>query len=153
MKNYLAVPSTFQVFVIGLIGCLCSFNVWAKHMIEVRYVEIPVADIHRAVKFYESVFDIKLERDVVDGYQMAHFPSSDSKVGADITLAQGDVYVPTKNGAIVYFSVESIDATILRAVSKGAEVLYPKKMVSPQLWVAEFQDSEGNRIALSQRDD
>ena len=122
-------------------------------MVEVRYIEIPVADIDRATAFYERVFETRLAREMVDGYAMAHFPSGDDKIGADVTLAQGDVYVPTRAGAIVYFHVADIDAAIARATSLGAQVLYEKKEVAPGTWVAEFEDSEGNRIALSERDD
>lgn len=120
-------------------------------MVEVRYLEIPVRDIDRAVAFYEAVFTVTLERVTVDGYAMAHFPTNEGQQGADVTLAQGDVYVPTKSGVIVYFSVASIDAVIARAKQRGSSVLYDKKEVAPGLWVAEFEDSEGNRIALSQR--
>jgi len=120
-------------------------------MVEVRYLEIPVADIDRAVAFYEAVFDLKLARATVDGYAMAHFPSPGGRLGADVTLAQGDVYVPSKAGAIVYFHIADIDAVMSRAVARGAATLYAKKEVAPGTWVAEFEDSEGNRIALSQR--
>ena len=120
-------------------------------MFGVRYLEIPVNDIDRAIAFYEFVFGIELERAVVDGYAMAHFPSLGDGGGADVTLAQGDVYVPSKAGAIVYFHVPDIDAVMSRATERGAAVLYAKKEVSEGTWVAEFEDSEGNRIALSQR--
>lgn len=122
-------------------------------MPEVRYLEIPVNDIDRAVAFYEAVFDVKLDRTTVDGYAMAHFPSLGERLGADVTLAKGDVYVPSKHGAIVYFHVADIDAVMSRATARGATVLYAKEEVKAGTWVAEFEDSEGNRIALSQRDD
>ncbi|HRK32327.1 MAG TPA: VOC family protein [Tepidisphaeraceae bacterium] len=122
-------------------------------MPEVRYLEIPVTDMDRAVAFYEAVFDIRLERVTVDGYAMAHFPSSRERVGANVTLAQGDVYVPSKHGAIVYFHLIDIDRVMSRATARGAAVLFAKKEVTPGTWVAEFEDSEGNRIALSQRDE
>lgn len=119
----------------------------------VRYLEIPVADMQRAVAFYEAVFDIKLDRTTVDGYSMAHFPTPGERPGADVTLAQGDVYVPSKHGAIVYFHVPDLDAVLSRATARGAAILYMKKEVMPGTWVAEFEDSEGNRIALSQRNE
>lgn len=119
-------------------------------MFEVRYLEIPVSDIERAVEFYEFVFGVELERVVVDGYEMAHFPALGDAKGAEVTLAQGDVYIPSKTGAIVYFHVPDIDAVMSRAAQRGAETLYAKKEVKPGTWIAEFEDSEGNRVALSQ---
>lgn len=115
---------------------------------EVRYLEIPVAEIERAVRFYQRAFEITLERDEVDGYQTARFPKA--QIGADVSLMQGDVYVPTKSGAIVYFHVASIEAVLKRVTLAGGQVLYPQKDIGVLGFVAEFEDSEGNRIALSQ---
>jgi hypothetical protein len=115
----------------------------------VTWFEIPVTDMDRAVRFHEAVFGHRLERREVDGYEMALFPSHDGAPGASGALAKGDVYVPSKSGPIVYFGVDDIDATLARAQAAGGRVLYPKKDVGAAGFVAEIEDSEGNRIALS----
>lgn len=135
--------------VVALLGCAAQKG--GNAVFEVRYLEIPVSNIERAVDFYEFVFGVELERVVVDGYEMAHFPTLGDGKGADVTLAQGDVYIPSKTGAIIYFHVPDIDAVMIRAAERGAETLYAKKEVAPGTWVAELEDSEGNRVALSQR--
>lgn len=58
--------------------------------------------------------------------------------------------MPGKTGPIRYFRVADVDAVLARAVTAGGRVLYPKKDIGPTGWVAEFEDSEGNRIALLQ---
>ena len=116
----------------------------------VSYFEIPVTDLDRAVEFYESVFELQLERATVDGYDMALFPSSSDAAGASGALAKGDVYGPSKEGAILYFSVDDIDPIIERAIARSGKVLYPKKSIGALGFVAEIEDSEGNRIALHQ---
>ena len=68
--------------------------------------------------------------------------------GASGALVRGDVYVPAKAGAIVYFRVAEIDPTLARARTLGANILYEKKAIGPAGFVAEVEDSEGNRIAL-----
>ena len=120
-------------------------------MFGVRYLEIPVLDLDRASAFYEAVFAVELERALVDGYAMAHFPPPADGVGAEVALAQGDVYVPAKAGPIVYFHVADIDVILARATERGATVLLAKKEALPGTWVAELEDSEGNRVGLSQR--
>lgn len=114
----------------------------------VGYFEIPVSDMTRAIAFYESVFALTLERQQIDGYDMALFPAGDGLPGASGALAKGDVYVPGKAGAVLYFSVDSIDAVLARAENAGAELLYAKKSLGELGFVAEIGDSEGNRIAL-----
>ncbi len=114
----------------------------------VTYFEIPVADMARAVRFYEAVFETDLERQQIDGYEMALFAFEPGAHGATGALAKGDVYVPAKTGPVVYFGVSDIDAVLARATANGGKILYPRKDVGAFGTVAEFEDSEGNRIAL-----
>ena len=86
----------------------------------------------------------------VDGYQMAFFESSDVSFGASGALVVGDVYRPSHQGCFLYFGVESIDETVARALEHGGSVLYPKKSNGDLGFVAEIEDTEGNRIALHQ---
>lgn len=116
----------------------------------VFHFEIPVSDMERAVGFYEAVLNVKLVRRNVDGYEMAFFPRADGKPGASGALALGNVYAPAKTGAIIYFDVSDIDQALGRAKVLGAAVLYPKKDIGPDGYVAEIEDSEGNRMAFSQ---
>jgi predicted enzyme related to lactoylglutathione lyase len=115
------------------------------------YFEIPVTDMDRAVQFYTSVFGVSLTREIVDGYDMALFPPAEDGWGASGALAKGDVYVPSKTGAILYFRVASIDDILARATAAGADILYSKKDIGDLGYVAEFEDSEGNRIALTEQ--
>ena len=116
----------------------------------VGYFEIPVSDLDRAVGFYRRVFGIEFTRETVDGYDMALFPEAEGARGATGALAKGDVYVPGKAGPILYFSVASIDTVLERLGELDGVVLYPKKSLGAQGFVAEIDDSEGNRIALHQ---
>jgi predicted enzyme related to lactoylglutathione lyase len=116
----------------------------------VFHFEIPVTDLERAVAFYEAVFGYAMSRQAVDGHPMAFFPRSDGAPGASGALAKGDVYKPSRAGAILYFDVPDIDAVLQRAQALGAEVLYPRTDIGEAGYVAEIEDSEGNRIALSQ---
>ncbi|MGP1397622.1 MAG: VOC family protein [Inquilinaceae bacterium] len=116
----------------------------------ISYIEIPVSDLNRAMAFYSAVFGFELERATIDGYEMALFPHAEGRPGASGALVKGDVYEPSKAGAIVYFSVADIDKALALATEHGAQVLYPKKDIGDQGFVAEIEDSEGNRIAVHQ---
>jgi uncharacterized protein len=146
---------TFLLTAVVLASCTASIAPPQKKQSEttmtnpVFHFEIPVTDMDRAVKFYEAVFATKLTRRQVDGYDMAFFPRADGKPGASGALAKGDVYVPSKAGAIIYFDVADIDETLRRAGQQGAKILYPKKDMGEGGFVAEIEDSEGNRIALN----
>jgi uncharacterized protein len=116
----------------------------------VVWFEIPVMNMKRAITFYEAILGIKLERQKIDGYEMAMFPFTDGAPGASGALAKGDVYKPSKTGPIVYFYVTDLDATLAKARQLKARILYAKKDIGTAGFVAEIQDSEGNRMALLQ---
>jgi uncharacterized protein len=115
----------------------------------VVYFEIPVKDIDRAIKFYKVVFSFDFEKENIDNNEMALFPFVDKNSGISGALAKGEVYKPTKDGVIIYFKTENIDETLKLATSSGGQILYPKTDNGIGL-VAEFEDTEGNRIALYQ---
>ena len=116
----------------------------------ISYVEIPVADLDRAVDFYSALFGHGFERATVDGYAMALFPTGEAGPGASAALVQGDIYRPTRDGAVVYHHVDDLDGTLRLAARLGADLLYPPKDLGPLGRVAEIEDSEGNRVALHQ---
>ncbi len=117
----------------------------------VSYFEIPVSDLERAIAFYQRVFGWEFERTVIDGHAMALFPETSGEGTITGALAHGESYVPSQDGARVYFAVADIDAVLAHVRELGGEILYPKTAVGEWGFVAEFADSEGNRIALSAR--
>jgi predicted enzyme related to lactoylglutathione lyase len=117
----------------------------------VGYFEIPVLDLERAVSFYSIVFDYEFIRDKVDELDMAFFPFDKNKDGITGALVQGQVYKPSLTGIFIYFNTEDIDSLMEKVVSNGGEELYPKTSVGQYGFVAEFKDSEGNRIALTEK--
>ncbi len=115
----------------------------------VVYFEIPVNDMDRAIKFYNAVFKFDFEKENIDNNEMALFPFADQKLGISGALAKGEIYKPTKDGVIIYFGTENIDEILKLATASGGQILYPKTDNGIG-FVAEFEDSEGNRIALFQ---
>ena len=114
----------------------------------VGYFEIPVTNLNRAITFYEYVFGFEFELAVIDGHEMALFPAIENADGITGALVIGDSYVPSHNGTRVYFNTQDIDETLKHVESCGGKTLYPKTSVGDLGWVAEFEDSEGNRLAL-----
>lgn len=80
-----------------------------------------MTDLDCAIGFYEAVFGVTLERQTIDGYDMALFPAVDGSASG--ALARGDVYVPGKAGPVLYFDTPALEATLARAVARGAAIL------------------------------
>lgn len=114
------------------------------------YFEIPVHDIKRATKFYESVFGFDFVYENIHGNEMALLPFNQTSTGITGALAKGDIYVPSKSGVLIYLAVADIGRTIDRAVTNGGKVLLPRTQANDYGFVAEIEDSEGNRVGLSE---
>lgn len=117
----------------------------------IAHVEIPVRQLERAMAFYRALFNIDFDGiQALHGSRMAYFPFQAGEDGASGALAEGPPYIPGQHGAIIYFSVADIAATLEHALALGAECLFPITEAGDGLRVAEIRDSEGNRIALQQ---
>jgi uncharacterized protein len=115
------------------------------------YFEIPVTNMERAKKFYTVVFKVDFTEEIIDNNQMALFPFDENGTGITGALAKGEIYKPSKTGTLIYFHTADIDSTLNAAVQNGGKILYPKTSTGQYGYVAEFEDTEGNRIGVSQR--
>jgi len=114
----------------------------------VNWFEIPVKDMGRARKFYEKVFDRELTPEEIGPYTMAFFPMEQGAPGAAGTLMKAESYEPSHAGTIVYFSVDDIEETLRRIIANGGKTLLPKTGIGEYGFIAHFEDTEGNRLAL-----
>ncbi len=114
------------------------------------YFEIPVSDLDRAMKFYSKLLGCDFTRGSIHGNEMAFFPLHEGKMGITGALCQGEVYKPSLSGSLIYLATNDIEESLGRVVALSGEILFPKTSAGEWGEVAEFKDSEGNRIALFQ---
>lgn len=119
-----------------------------RQMNPVNWLEIPVTDLGRAIKFYESVLGIKLRRNEMGPLKMAWFPRADDAMGAAGSLVKADGYIPSHAGTLVYITVDDINGKLVKINAKGGKTLLPKMAIGEYGFIAHFEDSEGNRVAL-----
>ncbi|MGB3183428.1 MAG: VOC family protein [Cyclobacteriaceae bacterium] len=121
----------------------------------VGWFEIPVADMERAVSFYEKVLDLSLEKRKMGELDMAWFPYVPGKSGSPGSLVRHPAfYKPSTDGALVYLSAPSGDlsAELARVEGAGGKIVQSKKLISEDIgYMAVIIDSEGNRVALHSR--
>jgi hypothetical protein len=114
----------------------------------IGWFEIPVTDMERAVGFYEKVFRVALTRFSMGPLTMAWFPMLPDAPGSMGSLVQGETYVPSYAGTMVYFMVDDIERTLEAAAQNGGKILNPKMSIGEFGFVGHFEDCEGNRVAL-----
>lgn len=111
----------------------------------ISWVEIPVTDMDRAIKFYNKIFDLSLEILDFGEEKMACFPNDEG------ALSQSPGFKPSKDGVLVSINAGDNLAGILdRIVDASASVIIPETKIEAEGrgCFATFQDCEGNTIGL-----
>lgn len=115
----------------------------------INWFEIPVANLERAVAFYEQVMAAKLPLESsFPGMRMAMFPSKDPGVGG--CLIEFEQARPHADGVRVYLNGgENLAAILDRVGAAGGKVIMPKTFLREDIGhIGMFSDSEGNIIGL-----
>jgi predicted enzyme related to lactoylglutathione lyase len=120
----------------------------------ITYFEIPADNIERAKKFYEKIFDWKIEK---------YDETGDEYYFVMTTEVGDDEWTPKEPGAINgglvkrdmpdepfvnYVTVDSIDKTCKLIEKNGGKIVMPKTQMGEWGWWAVFKDSEGNVLGL-----
>jgi predicted enzyme related to lactoylglutathione lyase len=112
----------------------------------VVWVDIPVLDLDRAIKFYSSVIGAAVTRQEFPGMAMGILPHDDG-VGGCLFTKEGER--PSERGPLVYLNVQGrLDQAIAAVQQLGGKILEPKHGIPPHGYRAIIKDSEGNRLAL-----
>ena len=115
-----------------------------------NWFEISVSDIARAKKFYEAVFDVKMEDMDMMGMKMAFFPSENMNGKVSGGLVQGPMHRPSADGAKIYLNGNpDLNIALGKVEAAGGKVMMPKTKISDEIgYMAFFTDSEGNGMAM-----
>jgi len=80
--------------------------------------------------------------------QMAWFPMKNGGCGS---LVKNEACNPSHTGTLVYVTTTDIDTTHKRVTEQGGKVLRSKAGIGEHGFVGHFEDSEGNRVAMHNR--
>lgn len=113
----------------------------------ITWFEIPSTDFDRAIRFYETMLAVSLQREEMDGIAMAIFPHQEPATGG--AVVHGGPYRPSADGVCPYLYCTDLDGSLGRAEKAGAKLLMPKTLLNDDVgYIAQLIDSEGNRIGL-----
>jgi predicted enzyme related to lactoylglutathione lyase len=111
------------------------------------WVDIPVLNLDRAIRFYTAVMGAQVERQDYPGMSIGSFPHKDGEAAGCLYLSE--TVKPSAEGPLVYLNVHGrIDEAVEAVEPSGGKVLQPKESIEPFGFRAVILDTEGNRIAL-----
>lgn len=116
-----------------------------KHAIS--WFEIPVTNMERAITFYRTILGTDFQRMDVEGMPYAAFATEPE--GITGALAQGEGFVPSTQGTVVYLAVEDVNEPAAKVEAAGGQVLVPKTAIGGDMgFFALVRDTEGNKVGL-----
>src|SRR3954464_6165317 len=100
----------------------------------ISWFEIPTADINRAQKFYETIFEITMIPLDMSQLQMRMFPIEDRMaVGGALCYAEGFYKPSATEGPLIYLNANPDVQIILdRIEAAGGKIAVPKTQISPE---------------------
>lgn len=114
----------------------------------VSIFEIPATDISRAIAFYQSVLNIKIEKLEMPNMEMGLLPYEEQAVTGVIVKAEG--YTPSAEGITIYLNGgDDLQIMLDRVTENGGQIIIPKTPHADESgYFALFLDSEGNKMGL-----
>ena len=114
----------------------------------VGWFEIYVQDMERAKRFYEAVFQIKLEKLDSPGLEMWSFQMNNDRYGASGSLIKMAGFPSSGNGTLVYFSCKDCAIELGRVAASGGRIQREKTSIGQYGFAAHAFDTEGNMFGL-----
>ena len=86
------------------------------------WIEIPVTDLERAMKFYQTAFDLAATDIIADEVRrITILPTADG--AANVSLNQTANFAPSDQGTLAYFSVEGdLSETLEKIEAAGGKL-------------------------------
>jgi predicted enzyme related to lactoylglutathione lyase len=114
---------------------------------QIVWVDIPVANLDRAIKFYSAILAAEVEKKEFDHFRFGLLPYAQTGVSGCLVESPADEI--TGKGALIYFNTEGrLDDAIYQAKKFNVEIAEEKFSMGEHGFRAVLFDSEGNKIAL-----
>lgn len=115
----------------------------------INWFEIPVTNYERAKKFYESLLDVTITDLPMDNMKYGMLPHDMENQGVGGAIIEFEMSKPSEDGCTVYLNGgEDLSVSLSKVEGLGGSILMPKTEIGENGYIAQFKDTEGNRVAL-----
>lgn len=117
----------------------------------INWFEIPVNNYERAKKFYSQILGVEIKDHHMEDKNMKYgiFPydMENHNIGGAIMQMEG--MNPSTDGSTVYLNGgEDLSIPLSKVEAAGGKVIMPKMDIQENGFIAQFTDTEGNRVAF-----
>ncbi len=117
----------------------------------INWFEIPVLDYERAKKFYNTILGLEITDFHMPDKNMKYgmFPYDMENGGVGGAIVQMEEMKPSTEGSTVYLNGgEDLNIALNKVEAAGGKIFMPKTDIDENGFIAQFLDTEGNRVAL-----
>ncbi len=117
----------------------------------INWFEIPVLDYERAKKFYSTILDLEITDFHMPEKNMKYgiFPYDMENRGVGGAIVQMEEMKPSTDGSTVYLNGgDDLNVALHKIEAAGGKIFMPKTDIDENGFIAQFLDTEGNRVAL-----
>ncbi|GGZ81343.1 VOC family protein [Algibacter mikhailovii] len=117
----------------------------------VNWFEIPVKNYERAKQFYSTVMALEIKDNHMPEQNIKYgmFPYDADNNGVGGGLIEGNGQNPTTDGPTIYLNAgDDLNLALNKVEISGGKIMMPKTDIGENGFMAQFTDTEGNRIAL-----
>lgn len=117
----------------------------------INWFEIPVLDYERAKKFYSTILDLEITDYHMPEKNMKYgmFPYDMENGGVGGAIVEMAEMKPSTDGSTVYLNGgEDLNVALNKVEAAGGKIFMPKMDIDENGFIAQFLDTEGNRVAL-----
>ena len=118
----------------------------------INWFEIPTRDMDKAIRFYEAMLGVSLQRETFGGVPHGVFPADkgDQKsVHGALVTETPTKRGPGAGGVVIYLNAPNgVPDAVEKATKAGGAVLLPTTAIGPHGWIAVVRDLDGNEVGL-----
>ena len=117
----------------------------------INWFEIPVSDYERAKKFYSTILNVEITDHHYEDKNVKYgiFPHDMENMGVGGAIMQMEGMKPSNDGSTVYLNGgDDLNVALNKVEVAGGKVVMPKMDIQENGFIAQFIDTEGNRVAL-----
>jgi len=112
-----------------------------------NWFEIPITDVARAKKFYETAFDIEMQQVEMYDSQMLMFPCEEPRSSG--ALVKSKDHKPSSEGCFIYLNGNpDLQLVLDRVEGAGGKIVMPKTNIGENGNMGFFMDTEGNTVGV-----
>ena len=115
----------------------------------INWFEIPVKDYNRAKQFYTTVVGTEITDHHMPESKYGVFKYDPEKQGVGGAIMETEGFNPSTEGVLLYLpGGDDLSTPLSRVEAAGGKILIPKTAIGENGFMAQFIDTEGNKLAL-----